>query len=868
MPARLLIRLVGADLAESILGDLEEQRSRRAQRSRAGAALWWRWALLAILIQAAWTRLREQARSIRGGGLATGGWLEVKSAWRGLRRAPGYGVATTGVLAISLTLAVLVFAVVDGVLLKPLPYPRSGELAAIQAGWTSRPSFAGALTVSGSDFVAWRTVAPDVRFAAFSLGGAEQIDEGDRAIGADIGAGFLEVLEQRPILGGFAPEHFTTSQSIQPALITYAAWQRRFGGDPSLVGRVLPGDSGRAIRVVGILPPSFLFPTSLGRFVPEVLTPLVERPNAADDRGRGLLVIARVPAGVDRRGFEARLQAATADVARRFPKRPNQPGAGPFDLVRAIPFDTALRSSARLPFSIVFALAAALVLLACVNVTGLAAARAQDRRRELALRRALGAGGGQLIRLLVVENAILIAAGASVGVGAASLLLPFVAALLPPDIAVLKPLAIDMRVVAFAVAAAAACVGVTAFWPARVTLAGELRPVLTDGASTTPRRMGLGRRVLVSLQVALALAMAIGGALLVGSWARVWQQNTGYEVGSTVHVWMNARSATTWTDIDSLLNTVRNIPGVRAAGGSDMWLLQRAVRGNTFAEPAGVKVTSNVESFGVTTGFLETTGLAPVEGRWLTHAELTTGAPVAVVSQRVAREFWPGQPAVGRVLLREARPYDVVGVVPDARYLSLDLEPDGAIYFPLSANQQPSLISLFVAFDRRPSDALKDITTAITTQHPVFRVRRAQPLTSTLADSVKGRTFQALLFAVFGVAAVTIAGAGILGLAATLASRRTREVGLRMALGARPGGIARLMIRQHLAGAWAGIAIGAMLGAWLAHGVGSFLYSTSRFDPLAWGAALLVVMGTIAFGALVPALCASRVDPVRALRVE
>jgi predicted permease len=868
MMARLLIRLVGADLAESILGDLEEQRARRAQRSRAGAALWARWALLAILVQAAWMELRGQARSIWGGGIATGGWLEVKSAWRGLRRAPGYGVATTAVLAISLTLAVLVFAVVDGVLLKPLPYPRSDELAAIQAGWTSRPSFAGAVSVSGSDVVAWRSVAPDVRFAAFSLGGAEQIDEGDRAVGADIGAGFLEVLEQRPILGGFAPEHFTTSQPIQPALLTYAAWQRRFGGDPSLVGRVLPGDSGRAIRVVGILPPSFLFPTSLGRFVPEVLTPLVERPNAADDRGRGLHVIARVPAGVDRRGFEARLQAATADVARRFPKRPNQPGPGPFDLVRATPFDTALRSSARLPFSIVFALAAALVLLACVNVTGLAAARAQDRRRELALRRALGAGGGQLIRLLVVENAILIAAGASIGVGVASVLLPFVAALLPPDIAVLKPLVIDVRVVAFAVAAAAVCVGVTAFWPARVTLAGQLRPVLTDGASTTPRRTGLGRRVLVSVQVALALAMAIGGALLVGSWARVWQQNTGYQVGSTVHVWMNARSATTFTDIDNLLNTVRSIPGVRTAGGGDIWLLQRAVRGNAFAEPAGVKVTGNVESFGVTTGFLETTGLAPVEGRSLTHAELMTGASVAVVSERVAREFWPGQPAVGRVLLRKARPYDVVGVVPDARYLSLDLEPDGAIYFPLSANEQPSLISLFVAFDRRPSDALKDITTAINTQHPVFRVRRAQPLTMTLSDSIKGRTFQALLFAVFGVAAVMIAGAGILGLAATLASRRTREVGVRMALGARPAGIARLMVRQHLAGAWAGVAIGAMLGAWLAYGVGAFLYRTGPFDPLAWGAALFVVTGTIALGALVPALRASRVDPVRALRVE
>ncbi len=868
MMSRLLTRLVGPDLAESILGDLEEQRAQRASQSLIHAAMWYRSALTGILLRACWTRVREQIRAVTSGALTAGAWLEVKSACRSLRRAPGYACATTGVLAISMTLAILVFAVVDGVLLKPLPYPRSNELAAIQAGWTTRAMVPGTVSVSGSDLAAWRAVAPDVRFAAFTLGGAEQIDEGDRAIGADVSATFLDVLEQQPVLGGFSPEHFTAAQPIKPALLTHAAWDRRFGRDPSLVGRVLQGDNGRSIRVVGILPPEFVFPTALGRFVPEVITPIVERPGAAEDRGRGLQVIARVPTGVDWVGFNARLQAATADVARRFPKRPNQGGSGPFDMVRAAPFETALRSSARVPFSIVFGLAAALVLLACINVTGLAAARAQDRRRELALRRALGAGGGALIRLLVIENAMLITAGALVGVGAAAVLLPALTSLLPVEIALLKPLAIDVRVVAFAVTASAGCVAVTALWPARVTLAGQLRPVLADGAAATHRHRGLGRRVLVTLQVAVALAMAIGGALLVGSWVRVWQQNTGYQVGSTVHVWMSARSTTAWTDIDGLLNTVRAVPGVRAAGGGDIWLLQKAVRGNGFTEPAGVTVTSNVESFGVTAGFMEATGLAPIEGRWLTRDELAAGAPIAVVSERVAREFWPGQPAVGQVLHREARPYAVVGVVPDARYLSLDLEPDGAIYYPLAATERPSLASLFVTFDRRPADALKDITTAIRTQHPLFRVRRAQPLASTLADSIKGRTFQALLFAVFGVAGVIIAGAGILGLAATLASRRTREVGVRMAFGARPAGIARLMVREHLAGAWAGVAIGAVLGAWLARAVTSFLYKMNGFDPLAWAAALLVVVGTIALGALVPALRASRVDPVRALRVE
>jgi predicted permease len=793
--------------------------------------------------------------------------LEATAALRSLRRSPAYAVTAIGVLGLSLTVAILVFAVVDGILLRPLPYPRGGEVVAVTPGWKGRPIRAGVSSASASDFMAWQRAAPDVRFAAFSLGNAEQIDQGDRAIAAEVTAGLLDVLGQPPILGGFLPDHFVATRPVRPALITHACWQRRFSGDPAIVGRVLHGDFGRAIEVVGVLPPNFLFPTSMGRFIPEVLTPLVAPPNAETHRGRGWLVIARMTPATPLDALAARLNAATIELAARFPKRPDQPGSGPFDLVQVDWLDSALRTGSRTVFGTVFVLAAGLVLLACVNVTGLAAARTQDRGRELSLRRALGAGGGDVIRLLAIEAAVIVAAGTALGMAAASLLLPAVATLLPPEIALLKPLALDLRVVVFATAAAGLSVAVTCLWPARLAVAGRLRSTLAGGAATTRRQRGLARHVLIGTQVALALTMAIGGALLGGSWLRVWRQDTGYRAESTWHLWVVARAAAPWPEVQGLMETIRHVPGVQSAGAADIWMLQRAKRGTSYTEPPGAVRKIDVESFGVTAGFFDTTNLALLQGRWPTRYELDTGAAVSIVSESVATDYWPAQPAVGRTLTRKGRPFEVIGVVSDARYMSLDLEPTGVIYAPLSADPEPALASVFVRFERGRGN-LKELLAAIQNGHKAFRVRRAQALTATLADSIRSRTFQTLLFGVFGAAAVVIAGVGVLGLTAMLASRRTREVGVRMALGARPAEIARLLVRQHLGGAWAGLVIGALLGAWLARAVGTSLYKTGGFDPLAWFAAFVVVTAATALGALLPAMRASRIDPVRALRVE
>ena len=259
---RWLRWLTDARLAESIAGDLEEERRRRAVLSPTGARLWFCRRAFAITAYMLGHRARERSSDLLTEGVAHvaafGG--DLRHATRSLRRTPWYGATVIGVVALSVSLATTVFAVVDGVLFKPLPYPRLDDLVAIDGGWTSRPQLLGNVSASTSDLIAWRTAAADGQFTGYSAGGREQLDAGEPARSAWVAENFFDVLGQQPLVGGFRPEHFAVRNAIQPAVITYLCWQRRFAGDPSVVGRVIRGDRGSIVEVVGILPPDFLVP--------------------------------------------------------------------------------------------------------------------------------------------------------------------------------------------------------------------------------------------------------------------------------------------------------------------------------------------------------------------------------------------------------------------------------------------------------------------------------------------------------------------------------------------------------------------------------------------------------------------------------
>ncbi len=863
----LLRRLVGADFADSILGDLEEQAHRRAPRSPISRTRWLYLQVAVVIAHALAHRAREGADEIRHAGIF-GISKDIRYAFRALRRTPWYAATVITVVALSMALAATVFAVVDGVLLRGLPYPRVDQVVAIEGGWTSRPQLLGNVPASPSDAVAWAAATPEVLFTSFTLGGREQIDDGQPARSADVASNFFDVIGQTPMIGGFRPQHFVSRTAIRPALLTYYCWQRRFGADRTVIGRVVRGDRGAAIEIVGVLPEEFLFPSSLGRFVPEVITPLITSAGAATDRGRRWYVLARLPASMTVEALQARLHVATDGIARQFPKGPGGQGPGPFDVVRVRPIDVALRSASRQTFLLIFITAAVLLLVACLNVMGLAAARAQDRRQELALRRAIGATGTDLVRLLAAESLVTVILGGALGLSASWILVGVVSSFLPESISLLKPLTVDWRVGAFVAAASAVCLMLTTAWPARAVLRSNSAPGLVDAGRVTGRQRTVGRLGLVAAQVALALLMSLGGVLVAKSLVRVWREDPGYRVSQTTNIWLSSRADESRAHIADLLDDLGGLPDVGAAGGSNLLLLQRAVRGSSFDAPAGVVETSNIESVGVTRGYFEATGIRPLVGRLPTEDELDGAAPVVLVSDRVARDYWPGRSAVGQTLTRRQQRFDVIGVVPDARYLALDIDPDGSLYYPLFADPSPSLVNVFIAHNAGGFRSLSSVLNLIATRHPIYRVRSARDVGATLGDSIRQRSFLTFLFAGFGGAAVVIAAVGVLGLAAIVTSRRTREVGVRMAVGARPAQIVGLVVRQELAGVLCGLTAGALAAAWSVRLMQPYMYKVSVYDPVAWTAAIGLLLATSTIGVLIPALRASRTDPVKALRAE
>jgi hypothetical protein len=405
---------------------------------------------------------------------------------------------------------------------------------------------------------------------------------------------------------------------------------------------------------------------------------------------------------------------------------------------------------------------------------------------------------------------------------------------------------------------------------ARAATRASLRSAIADGGHATRR----GRRwfSIVTFEVAAALVMTVMGALVAGSLMRVWSEDPGLDVDRTAVVSIASPTGASAADIDALMSVVGHLPGVAAAGGAGHAILEHAFNGSVFDTPPGVAALSRgegfpIESIPVTHGYLQAAGLRPVAGRLPTDEEFRTGARVVVVSQGVARRYWPGRQAIGQTLTYDGRPFAVLGVVADAKYLALDLDEVGEIYWPVASLPRPFVSNLLVRFSAS-RDAVTPFVTNLRRACPQCSVGRAEMLTDALGDSIRPRRFSAWLFSGFGIAALTITGVGILGLVAMTTSRRTREMGIRIALGARAATVTWQVVREQLRAIVLGLAVGGLVTAYLVRFVSTYLYKTPTYDPWAWAAATAVLLAVAMVGAFIPARRAGRVDPVQALNAE
>jgi len=475
--------------------------------------------------------------------------MELRHAARSLRRAPWYSATVVGVIALGMALSTTVFAVVDGVLFKPLTYPQADRLVTIQPGFNNLPapvSPSASLVTRGTgaavqDIADWQSATPDAVITGFRAqrlsGMGEGVNETLFGVGL-VQRNFFDAIGVRPLVGGFAAPDFDHEDIVRPVIITYELWQTRFHGASDVIGRTYIDDptSGSGFRVVGVMPRGFVFPSRYAAV--SFIAPYVPSPDVVRDPTRRTVfeIIARLPPGLSIDVFRARVEAGMAETAAKLPPRGPKPPAwgerswrmqGPFDHADVLPLASAMGSHERPLFRAILVAALMLLALGGLNISGLMAARGLDRVRELSLRRALGASGFRIAWLLFVEALMPIAVGAAIGLFLAVPLLHVAIRLLPEDLVVLKAQAapsIDARVVMFVVLSALVLALPTTIWPIRRALRTGAAS-LGDGSRGSTGTRSIGRTVVIVSQVAGALVLTMGGALLIGRPdARRWRR--------------------------------------------------------------------------------------------------------------------------------------------------------------------------------------------------------------------------------------------------------------------------------------------------------------------------------------------------------
>jgi putative ABC transport system permease protein len=800
---------------------------------------------------------------------------DAAHAWRVARRSPVFTAAVVLTLGLGIGANTAVFTVVDAVLLKPLSYPGSDRLVAIFLTEARRHETRG--PTSPANYLDWKARSRTIvdMTAAYPWqptltgSGRPQPIHGLRASGS-----LFDLLGVAPALGrGFSEDDDRRDPHV--VMLGHALWERSFGGDAGVVGRRITLD-GERYTVVGVMPAGFRFPPFWAADA-EFWAPIALTPEQAADRdSRFLRVFGRLRSGSDRAAARAELSAIGAALAAEHPAD----NAGTGVNVEAL-YEPAV--SGGRPVILTFAAAAALVLLVVlVNVSNLLLSRASARRRELALRAALGAGRGRLLRQLLTESVLVGGAGGVAGVLVALWGVRALVAAAPAGLPRLDEIAPDPRVFGAALLVSLAAGLVFGLAPAWRAARAELRSALEDGArGGTEGRAPRRRDALVVVQVALAVAIAVGAGLLARSFVSLVTLDPGFASRHRLTADIGfagtpfAEPARQPAFFRELVTRVEALPGVRRAGlvdllpiGGDIWRWGLTIDG----APAPARGHEPSAALRVASpGYVEAMGLHLVRGRSFTPAD----RDVVLVNETFARRYLAGRDPVGRRLKLGGGPSDrpwltVAGVYRDTRQwrLSADLQPE--MYLPYAINPVAwwGRTTLVVETDVDPRTLASAVQAAVWAIDPDLPVDPIRTMGDILEGEVTGPRFAAALVGLFAILALVIAVVGVYAVLAYAVSRRQREMSVRLALGAPRAQIFRLVLGRGLALVAAGLAAGLALAAAGARYASSLLFGVTPGDPLTYAAVGVAVLVVAAAACAIPAWRATAADPMAALRAD
>lgn len=794
---------------------------------------------------------------------------DVRYALRSFARAPGFTLVALVTLALGIGGTTAIFSIVDGVVLRSLPYPDPDRLVRLSHD-TPRGGDAG---LSAADFLDLKHGATSlVRMAGYREDIVDLTGRGEpiRVRGLQTTAAFFDALGRAPLAGRTYHED-TDQPGAAVAVMGESLWRTQFGGDRATVGATVRLN-GTPTEIVGIVPGSFTHPVRADVWMlsplPVPVSPVaIDGDPLASRDVQYFAAIARVRDDVPLADVRAQLADVSAGLAKQYPDT----NAG--ETFAPVPLGDALVTGVRRALFVLLGSVAFVLLIACANVAGLLLARGTMRKRELAVRAALGAGRGRLVRQLLAESLVLAAGGGLLGLLVAGWGLDLLVALAPANIPRLDEVAADWRVGAFALAATTGVGLLFGITPALQASRPDLGHDLKDGGRSGTARTGL-RSAMVVAQVALALVLLIGAGLMLSSFARLRAVDPGFRTTELVAIELplpQARydEAAQKRFYRGVLERLRSQPPTADSAVLFPFPLRGAnaqasfeIEGQPEADRSQQRV---VELNSVSPGYLRTAGLRLLAGRDFDATDGPDSPPVALVSES-ARRYWGDRNPVGtRVNLGSW--VTVVGVVSDARRRSLDLPPQPALYLPYEQFTLP-FMGVVVRSARGTAATASAVKAAVAELDPDLPVGDVLTIEQIIDESIGQPRFRSFLIASFAVLALMLAAVGVYGLISFTVAQRVPEIGVRLALGASPWQVFRLVIGGGVKLAFAGVAIG-LAAAWAATALlASLLYDTSATDPVIYGSLSALLLAIAGLACYVPARRAMRVDPVTALRSE
>lgn len=779
---------------------------------------------------------------------------DLKYAVRTFRRLPGFTLTAIAVVALGVGANTAAFSLVDHVMLRPLPFPDSDAIVKL---WQAGGGYSQ-MEPSPANYRDWKASAKTLRgMAAYTSRGVNLVGQGApvRLQSARVTPDLLPLIGVPAHLGS-AITPANSADGAATAVLSHNVWRDQFGSDPRVVGRTVRLD-GAAHTIVGVMPRDFVFPN---RSV-DLWTPLVFGPDDFEDRNDNYIeVVARLAPGATLQQAQAEMSTIAARLAVQYPDSNRDVG---IDVHR-------LRDQmGRRSRTLVLALSGAalcILLLACANLATLLLARGAARSRELAIRTALGAGRDRLVRQLITESILLAVIGGVIGIFIARAGLPLLAALVPTTLPIQETPTIDLRVLGFA----AILIGLTG-------LAFGVLPALRQAHSTAKQRV---RSALVVLEITGSLVLLISSGLLMRAIWRIHAIDPGFRA-EHVTTMRTALPLPKYGPVAArqsfyrrVLQDVRALPGIESAGYISG--LPMEFSGGIWPVIAGganaIRTDGNSASLRfVTPGYFATMGIPLRAGRDIRDSDTLDRQHVAVVSESLAQRQWPGQDPIGRRFGFALSERTVVGVVGDVRMRGLERTSEPQIYLSSAQVEDNSIIGYIpqdlVVKTKLPLDAwlpaVRRIIAAADPEQPLSRVR---PMTEIVEGDTAPRRVQLRLLAILSAIALLIGGVGIHGLLSFAVSQRTRELGIRRALGAQAGSIVAMVMKEGLRLAAIGTALGVVVSLFVGRSMSALLFGVPPTDPETIIFAVVLCLATAILGCLRPAMRAARVDPMTALR--